>query len=68
MQKNGVLVDGESVTPSDTGEEDLHALLMWYVFTFLLSLLWRTMLIEEVGDFLMRWGRTSTNKLALSKR
>lgn len=29
MQKNGVLVDGESVTPSDTGEEDLHALLMW---------------------------------------
>ncbi|OWT37715.1 oxidoreductase [Cryptococcus neoformans Bt1] len=27
--KNGVLVDGESVTPSDTGEEDLHALLMW---------------------------------------
>lgn len=68
MQKNGVLVDGESVTPSDTGEEDLHALLMWYVFTFLLSLLWRTMLIEEVGDFLMRWGWTSTNKLALSKR
>lgn len=39
MQKNGVLVDGESVTPSDTGEEDLHALLMWYVFIFLLSLL-----------------------------
>lgn len=68
MQKNGVLVDGESVKPNDTGEEDLHALLMWYVFTFLLSLLWRTMLIEEVGDFLMRWGWTSTNKLALSKR
>ncbi|AAW40966.1 hypothetical protein CNBA4820 [Cryptococcus deneoformans B-3501A] len=27
--KNGVLVDGESVTPNNTGEEDLHALLMW---------------------------------------
>lgn len=27
------------MTPNNTGEEDLHALLMWYVFTFLQSLL-----------------------------
>lgn len=28
MQKNGVLVDGESVTPNNIGEEDLQAQLM----------------------------------------
>ncbi|KAE8541330.1 hypothetical protein D1P53_002689 [Cryptococcus gattii VGV] len=27
--ENGVLVDGENVTPNNTGEEDLQALLMW---------------------------------------
>lgn len=39
VQENGVLVEGESVTPNNTGEEDLQALLMWYVFIFFLRIL-----------------------------